>query len=273
MNQIFDFNRFSLLVVKHWADNKKRYLLSVLAYMGLLVGWYTFTMLVDSRFPMNQGLQMVTFFFTLFTVGSFYASQYFRELGSRSRGINFLLVPASTFEKVLCGLLYTVVLFFAVFTVAFYLIDILMVWIGQNFVSDVPYPADQRGILNVFDAARVHVNPETTINILWLYFSLQSIFLLGSVYFEKYSFIKTIIAGFVLFFILFCVVYVSYDMMPKGDYANGILTSYIIRTKGKEDHLVQLPNWFGQLLYYLFMYGIAPFLYIVTYFRLKEKQV
>jgi hypothetical protein len=273
MNQVFNFNRFSLLVLKHWADNKKRYLLSILAFIGLLIGWFTFTILIDSRFPVGQGLQLVTYFFSLFTVGSFYASQYFRELGSRSKGINFLLVPASAFEKVLCSLLYSVVLFFVVFTAAFYLVDILMVWIAQNFVSDIPYPADQKGLLNVFEAAKIHISPETTVNILWIYFTLQSVFLLGSVYFEKYSFIKTVIAGFVLFFLLFCFVYFLYDLMPKGDYTSGLLTSYVIKTHGKEDYLVQLPGWFGQLLYYLFMYGTAAFLYIVTYFRLKEKQV
>ncbi len=273
MNQFFSFHRFSLLVIKHWADNKKRYLLSVLAFIGLLVGWFTFTILIDSRFPMGQGLQLVTYFFSLFTVGSFYASQYFRELGSRSKGINFLLVPASAFEKILCSLLFTVILFFVVFTLSFYLVDIIMVWITRNFITDMPYPADQQGLLNVFEAAKIHVSPHTTVNILWIYFTIQSVFLLGSVYFEKYSFIKTIIAGFVLFFILFCVVYFLYDMMPKGDYVNGILTSYVIKTKGKDDFLVQLPDWFGQVLYYSFMYGTAPFLYIVTYVRLKEKQV
>lgn len=273
MNQFFSFPRFSLLVAKHWADNKKRYLLSVLAFIGLLVGWYIFTMLVDSRFPMGKGLQMITYFFALFTVGSFYASQYFRELGSRSKGINFLLVPASAFEKVLCSLLYTVILFFIVFTLSFYLVNILGVWIAQNYVSDIPYPADQRGILNVFDAASLHVSPKTTLNILWIYFTIQSVFLLGSVYFEKYSFLKTVIAGFVLFFILFCVVYFLYDMMPEGDYTNGILTSYVVKGSGKDSYMVQLPDWFGQLVYYIFMYGTAPFLYLVTYFRLKEKQV
>ena len=273
MNQFFNLHRFSLLVAKHWADNKKRYVLSVLAFIGLLVGWYTFTILIDSRFPMGQGLQMVTFFFSLFTVGSFYASQYFRDLGSRSKGINFLLVPASAFEKALCSLLYTVVLFFVVFTLSFYLVDIVMVWIAHNFITDIPYPEDQQGLLNVFDAAKIHASPKTTVNILWIYFSLQSVFLLGSVYFEKYSFIKTVIAGFVLFFIFFCFVYILYDLMPKGDYVNGILTSYRIKNHGKEDYVVKLPDWIGQLLYYIFMYGTAPFLYIVTYVRLKEKQV
>jgi hypothetical protein len=275
MNQFFNFNRFSLLVAKHWADNKKRYLLSVLAFIGLLIGWFIFTILVDSRYPMGQGLQLVTYFFSLFTVGSFYASQYFRDLGSRSKGINFLLVPASSFEKVLCGLLYTVLLFFVVFTLAFYLVDVLMITITKNFITpDIEYPAGQKGLLNVFEAAKIHASPTTTFNVLWIYFSIQSVFLLGSVYFQKYSFIKTIIGGFVIFFLLFCYVYFLYDMMPKGDYANGVFTSYIIKTSGNKDNfLVQLPGWLGQVLYYLFMYGTAPFLYLVTYFRLKEKQV
>ena len=76
--------------------------------------------------------QQITFFLSLFAVGTFYASQYFRDLGSRSKGINFLLVPASVFEKLLCSVLYTVVLFFVVFVAAFYLVDILMVAIANT---------------------------------------------------------------------------------------------------------------------------------------------
>jgi hypothetical protein len=274
MNQFFSFHRFSLLVAKHWADNKKRYLLSILAFIGLLIGWFVFTLLIDSRFPVGQGLQMVTYFFSLFTVGTFYANQYFRELGSRAKAINFLLVPSSAFEKVLCSLLYTVVLFFVVFTAAFYLVDMLMVWIAQNLVSDIPYPADQKGVLNVFEAARLPFERNSTLNILVIFFSLQSIFLLGSVYFQKYSFIKTIISGFVIFFIVFLFFYFLYDMMPKGTYVDGHLTSYRVNNHGKgDDYLVMVPDWLGQILYYILMYATAPFLWLVTYVRLKEKQV
>lgn len=272
MNQFFNFNRFSLLVAKHWADNKKRYLLSVIAFAGLLIAWFAFTMLIDSRYPMGKGIQMVTYFFLLFVVGAFYANQYFRDLASRAKGINFLLVPASAFEKVLCSLLYTVILFFVVFTAVFYLIDVVMVAIAKGFTL-VEYPDDEKGVLNVYDAARLPFEEKSTINILLIFFAIQSVFLLGSVYFAKYSFIKTIISGFVIFFIIFFFVYFLYDMMPKGEYANGFLTSYHIYNKGENGYLVRVPVWLGQILYYLLMYGIAPFLYIVTYFRLKEKQV
>jgi len=274
MNQFFNFHRSSLLVAKHWADNKKRYLLSVLAFIGLLIGWFTFTILIDPSFPVGQGLQIVTYFFSLFTVGSFYASQYFRELGSRSRGINFLLVPASGFEKVLCSLIYTVILFFIVFTAAFYLVDVLMVWIAQSLVSDIPYPADQRGVLNVFEAAKIHTSPKTIVNALWIYFTIQSVFLLGSVYFEKYSFIKTIISGFVGCFILFCLMYfLNENLLPEGDYPRGLLTSYRVYTDGGQDPLIEIPRWIGHVFRFLAMYAVAPFLWIVTYYRLKEKQV
>lgn len=273
MNQFFSFNRFSLLVAKHWADNKKRYLLSVIAFIGLLIAWFVFTMLIDSRFPMGKGMQMVTYFFLLFVVGSFYANQYFRDLASRAKGINFLLVPASAFEKVLCSLLYTVILFFVVFTAAFYLVDVVMVAIAKSFVT-VEFPSDEKGVLNVFEAARLPLDGQSNLNILLVFFSIQSVFLLGSVYYAKFSFIKTIITGFVIFFIVFFFVYFLYDMMPEGDYVNHFLTSYRVNNKGNgDDYLVTVPVWLGQILYYFLMYAFAPFLWIVTYFRLKEKQV
>jgi hypothetical protein len=272
MNQFFSFKRFSLLVAKHWADNRKRYVLSIIAFVGLLITWFVFTMLVDSDTPMGKGLQLLTFFFSLFAAGSFYASQYFRDLGSRSRGINFLLVPASAFEKILCSLLYTVVLFFVVFVAAFYVADILMVTIAKSFFATAA-PDRERGLLNVFKAVNLPFDTNSTINVLLLFFAVQSAFLLGSVYFEKYSFIKTIISGFVVFFIIFCCIYFMYDMMPEGEYEHGFLTTYRIDTKGENDYLVKIPGWIGQALYYLLTYGIAPFLWIVTYYRLKEKQV
>jgi hypothetical protein len=205
-------------------------------------------------------------------VGSFYANQYFRDLGSRAKGVNFLLVPASAFEKILCSLLYTVVLFFVVFTCAFYLVDILMVAIAKGFLmTDIPNK--EKGLLNVFEASRLPLEGQSTVNVLLIFFAIQSVFLLGSVYFEKYSFIKTIISGFVVFFIVFFFIFFLNDLMPDGEYANGLLTAYRIQNGDKGDYLVRIPDWLGQILYYLLMYGIAPFLWIVTYVRLKEKQV
>jgi hypothetical protein len=274
MNQFFHFKRFALLVSKHWADNKKRYGLSVVAFIGLLATWFVFTILTRfDNIPMGREVQTVTYFLALFGVGSFYASQYFSDLGSRSKGINFLLVPASTFEKLLCSLLFTVVLFFVVYTAAFYLVDVLMVGIAKTF--DVTTEADAKPtVANVYSIISIPFNEDTTLNFLLFFFSVQSAFLLGSVYFEKFSFIKTVISGFVIGFIIFCMMlFFSTQLLPNGDYHRGFLTVYRVYIDGVNDRLVEIPRWIGQVLRVLVMYGTAPFLWMVTYYRLKEKQV
>jgi hypothetical protein len=274
MNQFFSFKRFTLLALKHWADNKKRYGLAVLAFIGLLITWFVFTMLTgfDNK-PMGKGVQQITFFLSLFAVGTFYASQYFSDLGSRAKGINYLLVPASAFEKLLCSLLYTALLFFVVFTAAFYLVDGLMVTIANSLTGSEKL-TEKTNVINVFKVIILRFSRDSTINFLLFFFSIQSAFLLGSVYFEKYSFIKTIICGFVAGFILFCMMYFFYEqLLPRGDFHRGFLTSYRVHVDGINDHLVQVPGWIGEVFRFLVMYAIAPFLWIVTYYRLKEKQV
>jgi hypothetical protein len=273
MNQFFSFRRFSLLVSKHWADNKKRYGLSVLAFIGLLITWFVLTLLVAGDERMSGDVQQITFFLSLFGVGTFYASQYFRDLGSRAKGINFLLVPASAFEKLLCSLLFTVVLFFVVFVTVFYLVDALMVAIA-NAIPAANGHAGKPAVMNVFKVILIRFNRDSTINFLLFFFSVQSVFLLGSIFFEKYSFIKTIITCFVTGFVLFCLMYFFNEvLLPKGDYPSGFLTSYRVHVDGMNDHLVQVPRWIGEVLRFGAMYAAAPFFWIVTYYRLKEKQV
>jgi hypothetical protein len=273
MNQVFSFRRFSLLVAKHWADNKRRYSLSAIGFVLLLIVWFILTILLEPGNPMNQEVQILTFFFSLFGIGAFYASQYFRDLGSKSKGINFLLVPASAFEKILCSLLFTVIIFFTVFTAAFYLVDVLMVTVADQFLL-ANDPERQKGVVNVFRAAIVIFDGVSVAYILIIFLTVQSIFVLGSVYFAKYSFVKTVITGFVIFFVLFCLIYLLFvKLMPVGEYTNISLTSYRIATGGPNDHLVQVPEWLGEVVRFALIYGIAPFLWIASYYRLKEKQV
>jgi len=222
---------------------------------------------------MGKAAQQITFFLSLFAMGTFYASQYFHELGSRARGINFLLVPASAFEKLLCSILYTVLLFFVVFITAFYLVDVLMVAIANTFPVAKNLGA-KTTVINVFKVIILRFNSDSTINFLLFFFSVQSAFLLGSVYFEKYSFIKTIISCFVAGFLLFCFMYFfNEQLLPGGDYPKGFLTAYRVHVDGVNDRLVQVPDWIGQVFRFMVMYVTAPFLWTVTYFRLKEKQV
>ncbi len=278
MNQTFSFHRFSLLLKKHWADNKKRYFLAIAAFMGLLLCWFVFVMLTDSYDPMAKGLQQVSYYFPLFLIGGFYASQFFSDLSSRPKGINFLMVPASILEKFLCSLLYTLVFFFVVYTAAFYLVDALMVLAanaahpGYNEIVNGVAPA-KASIANVFTSDEFGTNGNIAWYIFLVLIGVQSFYLLGSVYFEKYSFIKTSIAGFLIALFFFLLIYFFNEVfMPDGGYHNGI-SGYRIDRQNGESLLVQLPEWIGKALQYLFMYALPPLFWAATYFRLKEKQV
>lgn len=253
MNQFFSFQRFTLLVLKHWADNKKRYGLSVLAFMGLLIVRFLFYIFMADANDSSDDVQPITFFFSLFVVGAFYASQYFSDLGSKAKASNFLLVPASTLEKFLCSLVYSVVLFTAVFTAAYYFVDILMLALSNEVL---PEDRVQKGsIFNAFKTGFFILREDLRINALLFFFSIQSAFLLGSVYFKKYSFIKTIICGFIIYFFLFGLTYIFCKPLFPGDSNEG-----------------RIPRWIEQAFGVLVMYVIAPLLWILTYYRLKRKQ-
>jgi hypothetical protein len=143
-----------------------------------------------------------------------------------------------------------------------------------NRIYGAGYPGGKMSVVNIFHVILIRFNTDSTVNFLLFFFSVQSAFLLGSIYFEKYSFIKTIICGFVAIFILFCMMYFFTEkLLHKGDYPMGFLTAYRVYVDGIHDHLVQVPRWIGHVFRFLVMYAIAPFLWLVTYFRLKEKQV
>lgn len=260
MNQFFAQKRFSLLVLKHWADNKKRYTLSLLAYVGLLITWFTFGLIIMG-IPEGSGLpeevQRTTFFFSLFAVGTFYASQYFSDLGSREKGSHFLLVPASHFEKLLCSLFFTVILFPLLLIACFYLVDVIMVAIANSFSANRPN-GGKSTVANIFEVALINFNSQRAIYLLPFSISIASLFLLGSVYFKKYNFIKTIITGFVVCLLFFFLVYV--------------ITQHILPEKADDYYFSKIAHWFPTFVQVL-AYAVAPLSWIATYKVLKGKQV
>ncbi|RYG40652.1 MAG: hypothetical protein EOO01_26875 [Chitinophagaceae bacterium] len=80
MNQVFDFRRFSLLLGKHWSENRKRYTLGLIAMAGLLFFWFGFVIIIDWGRRIPEEMQALTYFFGLAISGCFYGSILFSEL-------------------------------------------------------------------------------------------------------------------------------------------------------------------------------------------------
>jgi uncharacterized membrane protein len=271
-----------LLVSRHWAENRRRYLLALPAMGGLLTAWYSFLLIMDGYRPLNDILQSMAYYFGLYIVGCLYASTLFSELGSKAECINYLSVPASQLEKLLCSLFFGVLLFFIAFNLIYYAVDIPMVHLA-NHVSAERYGNGMQpggsimagpapvwnafaGTDPVFHIGKYHV-------ILLAFFAIQSAFILGSVYFTRYAFLKTIVA------ILFCSLGVSFFLtkiieghLPQGWWLNNIFEwEHYSDTTGIR--VVSLPLWIEHCLIFLTQYSIPFIFWWITYYRLKEKEV
>jgi hypothetical protein len=297
MNQIFDLNRWWLLVGKHWSENRKKYILSLVAIAGLMLLWFTIIILADNRSIVTE-VQMSTYYTGLFLAGCLYGSILFTDLGSKTRGFNYLVVPASHFEKLLCALFYAVVIFFVFYTAIFYVLDFLLLkagnaiaynhWLKGHATGGVFVPAE---LMNVFYLKGRQGEPNVLLYVLLLYFVLQSVFIFGSVYFSRFSLIKTIITSLLIgLLIVFLIGKVIIPILPPGHFyqgitsyqvltvktgvtINGVTTGISIYSDPATDKLVRLPEWIGDTLLFLLKFAFAPAFWIATYFRLKEKEI
>ena len=275
----FSFQRWSMLVGKHWIENQKRYLLSVVAIFALLIFFFTFNLLAHDYDPLDKTVQIVGYFLGLFGIGCLYAGQYFSPLGSKAKGAYYLLTPASALEKLLCALLYVLVIFFIVYTAVYYLADFIMLSIG-NATSPAYLNPNEEGVvpkaklINVFYEYNWGLSDTNMMYIFLLaFFAVQSAFLLGSIYFNQYGIVKTAIVLFIGFLMLaFLEGYLLHKMLPEGDHSKG-LASYISFVNFKPDKVVELSPWIDQTVLFLAKFAVAPFFWLVTYFRLTEKEL
>ena len=294
MNQFFDAGRWWLLVGRHWSENKKKYTLSLIAMAGLLLLWFVFMLITESRHSMETSTQVATYYFGLFLVGCLFGSVIFADLGSKNKGLNFLVIPASHAEKLLCALFYSVLMFFVCYTALFYITDLIMLKLSNAVVYSHWLKEHTPGgefepqkLANVFYEYKSGSKPNYLGYLLLFYVALQSAFIAGSIYFSSFSFIKTIISLLVIgLFTAFVFDKLVMRMLPPGTYMNSLTGYHIYTVKDAPevngitissnvttDKVVSLPRWIDVLLTFLLQYAFAPLFWLVAYFRLKEKEI
>jgi hypothetical protein len=283
--QLFSPARWWLLMTLHWAENRRRYLLALLAIAGALFAWYSFLLVMDRDDPMGMKYQFPAYYIGLILIGCLYGSMLFSELGHKTRGIQYLSIPASLFEKLLCALFFGVLLFFIAYTLLFYLVDIPMVGLANRVMSwnalhmhhnqrPVGYPAV---VYNVF--ANEGAPMDFPFNVFLVeYFAIQAAFILGSVYFPRYSFVKTVVSLLLccLVFMLFMIKGIA-ENLPQGWHIGSSLTEWshwnVYVNEVNERKLIRSPSWVGDSLLFLVKYCIPLIFWSITYTRLKEKEV
>lgn len=261
MNNTFNFSRFTLLVRRQWLDFGKIYLMSLLVITGVIAITYIFNFPEQAEHT-EKGLSAapVIYFQLFFRVPLFLilgfifisitASNYFSILGQKPKTIIELMIPASTFEKWLCAVFYTGVLSIISFLLIFYLADLAFIKYGESIGAQSPKlfftEFFERDITPYLIAVPVMVT---------------SVFLLGSVYFNRFHYIKTAVITLIFLYVI------GYLTFRAGQWLSEGRTMKAVVVFGDD------PKQSAFILTLLSTMAITAYLWLITFFRLKEKEV
>lgn len=256
-NSFFDIKRLKLLLMRQLSFNSKALLIATGAVMGLIMFIGTMVLIFSFK-TIEQAPFLNSIFPSFFIVGFIFTSIVFSELNSPHRGYMYLTLPASALEKLASAWLICSIGFVLYFLVVMYLLNFYFIGIAALFTTK------SVSVFNLFDPG--------ILKIFGVYLVTQSVFFLGSLYFRRLNFLKTVLALFVVSFaialfssILSKILFFSHSgNMPW--WAMNISNHQAGMKHFAEDIIVPAAK-------ILFWGCTAPFFLLVSYYRLKEREV
>ena len=261
---------------QHWTENGRRYLLFIPVIGGLQFLWLGMDILADKENSMSINTQSNTFFIGMLLAGCLHANTLFSPLNSRQRAMQYLSLPASQLEKMLCSLFYGVLIFFILYSVIFYIADIPMVQLAKNIgkgrevmtINGQYVPGGHKQVLNIFMS---DPNAGYSWEQIPIFFAIQAACMLGTVYFRQYSLLKSIIAIIIVFVLFIVITSKPPGYLSPGWSSASFLTWHHYGPYGNEEFLAP-PSWMIIVVETLCL-SLAPVLWYITWLRLQEKEV
>ncbi len=257
LNRIeFNGGRFWHLIKNDLLTNYRTLMIAVGAALGL----FLFANII-SMISVDRVLVLTVFYPLILFIGGFIVtSQAFSDLHHPQRSYVYLTLPASNLEKFFSKLVLTTV-GFVVFTLILYFLFSVFMSLVNLMLFGQSYP-----LFNPFG--------QTVWITIGIYAITQSLFLTGAVFFKRNALIKTLFTLFILQLVLSIFVAIVgrilfWDLFHGFEFSiNVIEPSFDIQEKW-ENFLFG----FVDLMKFLFFWVLAPFLWFVTYTRLKETEV
>lgn len=255
MNTTFSIDRLGLLLKRFFTENKQR----ELTFWGITTVVFLVMHLAG---PHEKSIAVQIF---LFISGFIFAARMFKVFNYTPGGMHYLLIPATHLEKLITAILLTTVYFFAMILLTYVIGTTLGTTLGNLFWgSNNPLHFEllqSAGNYSVYQQSDM-----TLLNTFIAFAGIQSVFMLGSIYFKGNAIGKTMLV-IIAVSILFGLIELLLLKVTFGTYNIGSQT-YNINITSTED-LFPGIEIIGQIL----KYALIPFFWIVSYFRLTEKQV
>jgi len=246
---ILNFNRLILVLKRQLFINMKTWLIGLSAGAGLILLVALLNLISGPEFYTNNAIE--SFGFTVFFIGGLIiTSTIFNELHYPDKSLHYLTLPASALEKLISALVISILAYVVVGVFALLLVNVI-VWILSLIIFGVGIT-----VFNPFSSEIINY-------VIFYYIFMHSFFFLGAVYFRKNNFIKTALALFLIIItlVIFTSIF-SYFIIGVGSYTTDNRMFFI---KIEDSGFIRF--------YEVFRVVLIPFLWIVAYFRLKEREV
>lgn len=254
MNTQFSFKRFGLLLQRYFYERRKHEYL----FWGITVLLF---MLQSNS---------VSFLVTYLTIsGAIFASRLHREIHSKTQGVHHFMIPATQLEKTVFAVFMSVIYYFTMFLVAYIVGNVLGTLLNNLLASFLPWFSHSNIQWQLFQPTSIidgFIIPSTLKSAFEAFIVTQAVFLLGGIYFKRNTFLKTVFSIFALLFVLLIVEVLMLSLFIDGTLTTSLyFPEEMLYSLNFETFYKPILNTLG----YLFV----PFVWVVSYFRLTEKEV
>ena len=263
MNDTFNFKRFLLLLQKTLLERP----MQLFGFTGLIILFSLVLYFVCKSVIGFIPAQNLTFMWGLIGGGCFMSSFIFSYFFSNASGSSYLTLPASHFEKWLCGVLIAGILFPLTFLLFYRAIDASFVSLYHHSLdASAPFYKEKYEAVYLFAFDGIVAN-----KVYPMLFFFSGAMVVGSLYFNKVAFIKV-----ALVLTIFCLGIFGLNwLVAKSIFGNideAFPFNHVSLMVGKETGSIELPKMPQFISTYSLCYIYPAILWVLAYVRLREKE-
>lgn len=194
---MFDLRRFGRLAAVQWAEHRREYLW----FFGIGIAvhacmWLVITDAGRNRDHYVSGVQAALYLVGYLITSLIFAGRHFAALARRDAALTWLMRPASSFEKFLLTFLIVAVAYPLAYTLAFQVCNLPGALVGAEAeaLKENTYRRDLGPYLPFTGRDRPFAEAALFVGVA----ALQALVLAGMLYFKALSWLKTLVAVFIL---------------------------------------------------------------------------
>ncbi|MEX2232488.1 MAG: hypothetical protein WD824_10025 [Cyclobacteriaceae bacterium] len=260
-NNTFDITRFGILWRQNLTHNYKLVLTSLAGFCGALFILLLLIQIGEGFHPLHTGHYFELLIVVFIATGIICSGTSFTNLRAREKMHNYLMLPASAFEKFLMEFIGRILLFILIVPLFYWAVFNLEGYLVHLFYPSYPFQS-----FPLFANPHFHFGTDLANNRMNAFMITGGLLIFiipftGATIFNKNPLIKTLFAVAIIFFFNLFLVYFFIEILEFKDYYPD---SSILFMRGLEDSILALI--IGSMIF-----NIA--LIMAAYFKLKEREV